>query len=76
MLKPGNLFFFQGGVQFNVVPAELSVGFDIRVTPTEDLKQFEKKIEGWCKEAGDDVTFEFKQSVGALILSRNITAQN
>ena len=54
----------QGGVQFNVVPAELSVGFDVRITPTENLKDFEKMMEGWCKEAGDDVTLEYMQSVG------------
>ncbi|XP_047740433.1 aminoacylase-1A isoform X2 [Hyalella azteca] len=58
-----NLTMLQGGVQFNVVPAELSVGFDIRIPPTVDLTEFVGKIAAWCKEAGDDVTFEFKQKM-------------
>ncbi len=45
----------------NVVPAELFVGFDMRITPTQNLVEFEKTITGWCKEAGDDVTIEFLQ---------------
>ncbi|XP_069937785.1 aminoacylase-1-like [Cherax quadricarinatus] len=50
---------FQGGVQYNVVPAELNVGFDIRVSPTQDLTTFEEKITSLCKAAGEDVTYEF-----------------
>lgn len=53
----------QGGVQLNVVPAQLSVGFDIRVAPTEDFAKFEEKIKHWCKEAGEGVTYEFMQKV-------------
>lgn len=45
----------------NVVPAELSVGFDIRITPTTKLDEFEKQIRKWCAEAGQDVTIEFMQ---------------
>ncbi|WAR26479.1 ACY1-like protein [Mya arenaria] len=56
-----NLTLLEGGVQFNVVPNELSVGFDIRITPTQNLKEFEKKIKTWCKEAGTDVTYTFAQ---------------
>ena len=37
------------------------LGFDIRITPTVDLIEFEKMIEDWCKEAGSDVTYEFLQ---------------
>nr|XP_053644641.1 aminoacylase-1B-like isoform X1 [Cherax quadricarinatus] len=54
-----NLTMLEGGVQYNVVPAELSVGFDIRVTPSQDLTEFEQKITSLCKAAGDDVTYEF-----------------
>lgn len=56
-----NLTMLEGGVQFNVVPSELCVGFDVRITPTTDLVKFEQKIKGWCEEAGDDVTYEFRQ---------------
>ncbi|KAA0186601.1 hypothetical protein HAZT_HAZT004751 [Hyalella azteca] len=60
-----SLFYAERTVwlQFNVVPAELSVGFDIRIPPTVDLTEFVGKIAAWCKEAGDDVTFEFKQKL-------------
>ncbi|KAK7075032.1 adenylate cyclase [Halocaridina rubra] len=51
----------KGGVQFNVVPCELYAGFDVRITPTENLVKFEEMIKAWCREAGDDVTYEFKQ---------------
>lgn len=36
-------------------------GFDIRITPTVDFKEFEEKIKKWCLDAGDDVFYEFKQ---------------
>lgn len=37
------------------------LGFDIRITPSVDFKEFEEKIKQWCAEAGDDVFYEFKQ---------------
>lgn len=58
-----NLTNVQGGSiqQFNLVPTELCAGFDIRITPTVDFKEFEEKIKKWCSDAGDDVFYEFKQ---------------
>lgn len=58
-----NLTNVQGGslTQFNLVPTELCAGFDIRITPTVDFKEFEDKIKKWCADAGDDVKYEFKQ---------------
>lgn len=53
-----NLTLLQGGVQFNVVPNELSAGFDIRIPPTVDLKAFEEKIKSWCADAGENVEYE------------------
>ena len=53
----------QGGVQFNVVPAELCVGFDIRVTPKEDFNEFEEMLRRWCRDAGPDVTLEYVNKV-------------
>ena len=50
-----NLTMLNGGVQYNVVPDKLQVGFDMRVTPLYDLDVFDKQIHAWCKEAaGDD----------------------
>ncbi|KAL4239493.1 adenylate cyclase [Mactra antiquata] len=54
-----NMTMLDGGIQFNVVPNEMSVGFDIRIAPTEDLVEFEEKIKTWCTEAGEGVTYEF-----------------
>ncbi|KAK3103076.1 hypothetical protein FSP39_016275 [Pinctada imbricata] len=58
-----NLTNVEGGIfpQFNVVPTEMYAGFDIRITPSVDMVAFEEKIKGWCREAGDDVTYEFYQ---------------
>lgn len=55
-----NVTLLEGGVQFNVVPAELSVGFDVRVAITEDLNALENKFRGWCEDAGDGVTLDFE----------------
>ncbi|XP_046582536.1 aminoacylase-1-like [Haliotis rubra] len=56
-----NLTIIKGGVQYNVVPAELFACFDIRTPPHVDLTEFEKELWRWCREAGDDVTLEFDQ---------------
>ncbi|XP_071083031.1 aminoacylase-1-like [Haliotis cracherodii] len=56
-----NLTIIKGGVQHNVVPAELFASFDIRIPPHVDLPEFEKELGRWCREAGDDVTLEFDQ---------------
>ncbi|RMX44798.1 hypothetical protein pdam_00016343 [Pocillopora damicornis] len=50
-----------GGVQANVIPAEMSAVFDIRITPTMDFVELENKIKLWCNEAGEDVSYEFLQ---------------
>ena len=33
-----------GGVQMNVVPNEFTVGFDIRITPTTNMAEFEAQV--------------------------------
>ncbi|XP_050692817.1 aminoacylase-1-like isoform X2 [Eriocheir sinensis] len=53
-----NLTMLKGGVQFNVVPAELSVGFDVRVPPTQDFEELEERFRGWCQEVDESVTLE------------------
>lgn len=52
---------FQGGVQTNVIPDLLTVVFDVRIATTVDVKELEKTVTRWCKEAGDDVYFKFEQ---------------
>ncbi|XP_056000914.1 aminoacylase-1-like isoform X1 [Ostrea edulis] len=58
-----NLTNLKGGVDgsLNVVPSEMFLGFDIRISPTEKLEDFEAMMKNWMKEAGEDVTYEFLQ---------------
>lgn len=56
-----NLTMLSGGVQPNVVPQEFTATFDIRIPPTVDLAEFGNKVDGWCKNAGSTVTYEFLQ---------------
>ncbi|KAI7819357.1 hypothetical protein BC939DRAFT_460510 [Gamsiella multidivaricata] len=42
-----NLTFLQSGIQYNVIPMEATCGFDIRVSPFFDMKEFQAKIEGF-----------------------------
>ncbi|XP_063705600.1 aminoacylase-1-like isoform X2 [Culicoides brevitarsis] len=54
-----NLTQIKGGVQNNVIPAEFSLGFDVRIAIDVDHKEFEDKIRKWCEEAGGDIEIEF-----------------
>uniref|UniRef100_A0A1I7ZBA8 N-acyl-aliphatic-L-amino acid amidohydrolase n=1 Tax=Steinernema glaseri TaxID=37863 RepID=A0A1I7ZBA8_9BILA len=56
-----NLTKVDGGVQLNVIPAEMNAYFDIRVTPRDDYEELEKKIQSFCEKAGKDVTYSFLQ---------------
>jgi len=47
-----NLTLLSGGVQVNVVPAEISIGFDIRVPPTVDYEKQMNEFESWVLKAG------------------------
>jgi len=47
-----NLTIVKGGVQVNVVPAEIVAEFDIRVPPTTDYDKLIKEFETWVKDAG------------------------
>jgi len=56
-----NLTIINGGVQTNVVPDKFELTFDIRITPTTDIVQFEKGIRQWMEEAGSGLQLEFIQ---------------
>ncbi|TRY72313.1 hypothetical protein TCAL_05382, partial [Tigriopus californicus] len=45
-----NMTFMSGGLQMNVVPNELCIGFDIRVSPTHNIVEFQKMLENWMEE--------------------------
>ncbi|XP_037045175.1 aminoacylase-1-like isoform X4 [Bradysia coprophila] len=50
-----NLTIINGGVQINVVPAEIKLSFDIRLAVGVDQDAFEAMIRQWCEEAGGDI---------------------
>ncbi|XP_055588181.1 aminoacylase-1-like [Uranotaenia lowii] len=54
-----NLTMMSGGVQSNVVPPELMLCFDIRVSLDPGATAMEEKIEQWCQEAGGGIRIEY-----------------
>ncbi|XP_073973326.1 aminoacylase-1A-like isoform X2 [Rhodnius prolixus] len=56
-----NLTELKGGVQNNVVPPEIVLGFDVRLSVHEDHEQFFNWVETVCKSAGNDVRVEYSQ---------------
>ena len=54
-----NLTLMDGGVQVNVVPDQFSLSYDMRITPTTNIDQFEAEVRGWLAEAGADIELEF-----------------
>ncbi|BES99886.1 N-acyl-aliphatic-L-amino acid amidohydrolase [Nesidiocoris tenuis] len=65
-----NLTRVKGGVQNNVVPPELVVGFDCRLPPSTDLEEFDKFINDTCKAAGKGVYPEFQQKQTASDITK------
>jgi len=53
-----NMTMLDGGCQLNVVPPELSAGFDVRLAVDVDYSAINDTILGWCREAGDGVRLE------------------
>ena len=46
-------------MQVNVVPDKFVLNFDIRITPTTNIQQFETMLRGWLAEAGSEIELEF-----------------
>lgn len=65
-----NLTRVKGGIQNNVVPPELIVGFDCRLSPTTDFETFEKWIQDVCSQAGKGVYPEYQQKQNAKALTK------
>lgn len=55
-----NLTVISGGVQTNVVPPEMTVGFDIRLALDVDHVAFERWLEEICERAGGGVEMRFE----------------
>ncbi|XP_039295717.1 aminoacylase-1 isoform X5 [Nilaparvata lugens] len=56
-----NLTMLKGGVQNNVVPPELVVGFDCRLSVDTDHEEFENWVKAICDEVGGDTWVEFQR---------------
>ncbi|XP_031331415.1 aminoacylase-1-like [Photinus pyralis] len=54
-----NLTKMEGGLSSNIIPQKLSATIDCRVTPKDNVGEFEDMINRWCREAGDGVTVEY-----------------
>lgn len=54
-----NLTMVKGGVQYNVVPCEMSASFDMRVSPWDDPNELTSLVESWIADAGEGCTLEF-----------------
>ncbi|KAL7750149.1 adenylate cyclase [Sorochytrium milnesiophthora] len=64
-----NLTLAHGGVQHNVVPESIQLGFDIRITPSANLQTFHEVIDAWCKEEGVSWTFVQKAPVNYVTVT-------
>jgi aminoacylase len=49
----------QGGHEANVVPTQLSVTFDMRITPSWSLSDVKVMLDNLCVEAGSEVSYSF-----------------
>jgi len=54
-----NLTKINGGVQTNVIPSYIEMVYDCRISPKANIEEFESNLRQWCKDAGEDVDFEF-----------------
>lgn len=54
-----NITTIHGGIQQNVVPPEITMTVDVRMSITIDPEQFERDVRDWCRQAGNDVQIEF-----------------
>jgi aminoacylase len=56
-----NMTMLSGGLQANVVPPDLSVVFDMRISPKWSIPEAEKFLADLMAEAGPGVSFEYLQ---------------
>ena len=58
-----NITTINGGIQQNVVPPEISMSVDARMSVNIDHEQFEQDMNDWCKQAGDGIEIKFIQKL-------------
>lgn len=54
-----NVTMINGGIQENVVPPEITMSVNARMSVTIDHERFERDISDWCAQAGTDVEMVF-----------------
>ncbi|XP_031625422.1 aminoacylase-1-like isoform X2 [Contarinia nasturtii] len=54
-----NLTILKGGILRNIVPAEMSATFDIRIAVSTSVHDFEEMVNKWCAEAGGNISINF-----------------
>lgn len=54
-----NVTKINGGIQQNVVPPEITMSVDARMSITIDHEQFERDIHDWCTQVGSDIEIQF-----------------
>ncbi|CUT99639.1 unnamed protein product [Echinococcus multilocularis] len=54
-----NINVIKGGIEPNVVPAEIEVQVDFRLPPTLDFDAFEQQIHKWADESGEGIKVTF-----------------
>lgn len=55
-----NMTIMDGGILSNVVPTQVSLVYDVRLSINVDHAELEQMMRKWCKEAGGDITIEFE----------------
>lgn len=58
-----NITTINGGIQQNVVPPEITMSVDARMSVNIDYEQFERDLYDWCKQAGDGIEVQFIQKL-------------
>lgn len=61
-----NMTMISGGVQPNVLPSQLNVTFDMRVTPHWSQTEAENFLDSVCAEAGTGVSYDFIMKANVL----------
>lgn len=50
-----NVTMINGGVQLNVLPPEIKMSVNARLSVEIDYEQFERDIHEWCEQAGGNI---------------------
>ncbi|KAF5285069.1 hypothetical protein FQA39_LY16758 [Lamprigera yunnana] len=70
-----NVTQIEGGVPSSVLPSKIIVCFDCRFPLHQNMDEWEKTMNSWCKEAGDDVWIEYLQK-NPLVPATKLDASN